>query len=507
LRRSKTVMMVGTTDHQQQQRHQKGTEYSSVPASASLDEAASPSPSPGSNNRNHDDEEAASPFRDRLPMRTSAAAAAALSFDLDGDDDGGGGYARSSTSATSTVINHRSSIIVGVAAFVAGAAIGVWGGGRTSWSGAVDNNSSNAAKQAMGVADHAKAAEDARAPPQPLLDEAYLDSPEIVALLSSLTDELTSGSSDSGSAGTSSTKAGPLSVLTQASDRMNADDTFLDNCHHFVHRLGRAAYRALGVEGAFAGLLGTDDAILLRVCNGAYLHGIIETHLKEADDPIKAALELDTSVCVPLRNVPLGTWECRHGIGHGLIQHARNERDEQTISDAIASCQNKYFDIPSTRACENGAWMDFFVSGRYEGGFSFDERSSSPSLRLCANSDTQVPNDCAMYSPTEYLLHRPRDYYGAIQWCLSEDDDSNIENSPFLQKNCVGGVGMQTAKENLRDYTFVENTCMTAPKEYQSQCMDLAFTYRSFSTGESTMPKDICLQLQHFKGACLNYKH
>lgn len=382
----------------------------------------------------------------------------------------------------------RGSFWIGVVSFLAGAAIGMWSGSTGKIIETIGGSTGNIIELIGANPTNTSTAE---TPPQ-LIDETYLASPNISALMSSLTDDLIS-----------SDRGGPLFVLKQVSDLMEVDNDFLDNCHHFVHRLGRAAYQNFGVDGALAGVLGTDDAELLRICNGAYLHGIIETHLKESDQPVEVAKELNTKVCVPLGNVPKGTWECRHGIGHGLIQHIRNEKDLQTITGAISSCQNKYFDIESTKACENGAWMDFFVSSRFEGGFSFDLSSSSRSFELCANSATLISSDCALYAPTEYLIHRPRDYEGAIQWCLAGDSISSS-----LQMSCVGGVGMQTAKENLRDYQFVEKICLTAPDQsHQNRCMSMSFLYRSFSTGEAKMPEDICLQLQHFKDDCLNFRN
>ena len=294
--------------------------------------------------------------------------------------------------------------------------------------------------------------------------------------------------------------SGPLSALSQISDLMDADNAVNDNCHPIIHRLGRAAYREFGVESAFAGILGTNNDILLRLCNGAYLHGVIETHLKEVDDPVEAALELDKNVCVPLHGVPKGMWECQHSIGHGFIQKIRNERDQQTIVDAIHICRrNKGFDIQLTMSCENGVWMNCFAASRFEGAFSFDMSSSSPSLELCVNSDIDafVPGDCALYAATEYLLHQPKDYEGAIQWCLADDN--------YLQKYCVEGVGMQTAKENLRDYQILEKACLTAPKSYQPDCIKEGFMYQSFSTGESKMPQDLCNQVPHFMDDCLAF--
>lgn len=392
-------------------------------------------------------------------------------------------------------------IAIATVAFLIGTACGAFGrgvvGGQNSsignsLLGGANTNTTTTTTQASSPSSSSSACIEA-------IDDAYLESLQTKALVASLIEKLTPSDEDGG--------GGPLSVLTETSELMNSDNAFLDNCHHITHRLGRAAYRSMGVEGAVADFLGNmESANLLRICNGAFLHGIIETHLKEVEDPVTAAIELDSKVCSKLRGVPEGTWECRHGIGHGFVQNIRDKNDRQTIDDAIATCQREPFDVAMRRACENGVWMDYFVSSRFEGAFSFDAASAISSLALCTKSATTIANDCALYSPTEYLLHRPRDYEGALRWCLEGDAGTLMNRGASLQMSCVGGVGMQTAKENLRDYSKLEQVCLTAPTSaYQKKCVSLRFVYRSFSTGESHMPPETCQQMDHFQEDCLNH--
>ena len=69
---------------------------------------------------------------------------------------------------------------------------------------------------------------------------------------------------------------GPRRALARLSDLMDSDPQVESSCHPLAHNLGRAAYEAFGGhEGAFDGMVGTDDAGLVRLCNAAYLHGVI----------------------------------------------------------------------------------------------------------------------------------------------------------------------------------------------------------------------------------------
>ena len=293
---------------------------------------------------------------------------------------------------------------------------------------------------------------------------------------------------------------GPFPALVEMSRAMDDDDILNNNCHHLVHHLGRAAYRQIGLSGAFEGVLLTENAVMLRVCNGAYMHGVIESHLKQSEDPVKAAMDLEERVCAPLKGSPTAEWECYHGIGHGFMQKMRDERDRMAIDDAFKACQGIQKD--DMAGCENGVWMDYFVSSRFEGSFSFDITSSASSLELCTDiSALDVPGECAAYVPTEYLLHRPRDYEGAFQWCLAGNADD------LLQKYCVAGVGMQAAKENLRDFGLVETVCLAAStEELGMACAKSAFNYHGMATLEMTMPVHLCHQMSYFEEACLNYK-
>ena len=69
---------------------------------------------------------------------------------------------------------------------------------------------------------------------------------------------------------------GPRRALTRLSALMESDPQVESSCHPLAHNLGRAAYEAFGGhEGAFDGMVGTDDAKFVRLCNAAYLHGVI----------------------------------------------------------------------------------------------------------------------------------------------------------------------------------------------------------------------------------------
>jgi len=113
--------------------------------------------------------------------------------------------------------------------------------------------------------------------------------------------------------------SGPRRALNHLSELMESDGQILSSCHPLAHNLGRAAYQYFGsLDEALDGMVGTDDAHLLRICNAAYLHGVIEYQLRSVKNLNKlasAARKIERKVCKNLDNVNIGGWECRHGIG------------------------------------------------------------------------------------------------------------------------------------------------------------------------------------------------
>lgn len=321
--------------------------------------------------------------------------------------------------------------------------------------------------------------------------------------------------------------SGPRRSLTHLSELMKEDGQILSSCHPLAHNLGQVAYQFFGsMDGAFDGMVGTEDAHLLRLCNAAYLHGVIEYHLRDAslDTLASAAGEIEDEVCSKLSNVNFGSWECHHGIGHGIIQRHRMEGEKTVIEKSIQSCR----ETSAAVDCENGMWMDHFaVSGNI---LAMETRMMASDIVLAElngalaalgmeetdsrirlppfPSSLQIGNisssvfDCYIYAATEYLLVHPGDYVGAIQYCT--DPSANIGLSEI--GICVNGVGTQCAKENMKDFSIVEQVCGTLIDESQgASCFQSALNYFRTST-ENESPKEagLCDNLTQFKQLCLS---
>jgi len=335
-----------------------------------------------------------------------------------------------------------------------------------------------------------------------------------------------------------SSLSGPRRALTHLSELMELDGQILSSCHPLAHNLGRASYQLFGsFDAAYDGMVGTADAHLLRLCNAAYLHGVIEFHLRDVDDLnnlASAAREIEESVCKKMTNVNQGPWECHHGIGHGIGQRYRLEAENSVIQKGILSCK----ETSAPTECENGLWMDHFaVSGNIlametrmmaadvvlaevKGALSSLSESEKedkdlsaiesrfqlpprpPVLQICNHST--MPYDCFAYAATEYLLVHPGDYIGALKYCT--DPSANIYN-PSGVEFCIDGVGTQCAKENMDDFSMAEEVCQTLDDASQGiSCFEAAMGYFMMSSpGKNPSDQGLCDNLTLYKSECIVY--
>jgi len=283
-------------------------------------------------------------------------------------------------------------------------------------------------------------------------------------------------------------EGGPKQVLEELAKMMDEDDQIAASCHPLAHMLGRKAFNDLGVEGAFGSLIGTPDDNVFRTCNAAYMHGVIEHFLVESADLKEGVGFIDSNLCQKLMKsgtLPSNKWECQHGIGHGVVQHYRKQNNRQTLVDALATCSTT---TVNTENCQNGIWMDYFSNTQ------LTAQLEPSSLQVCNNMAASWA--CQIYSPTEYILHHPRDYAGAIKFCQA--------GLPSKPGTCIDGVGGQAAKENMHDFSFVEAACLNAQNpKHQVSCFTHGLSYYTTSSGDLKIPASLCENLTVYKNKCM----
>jgi hypothetical protein len=374
----------------------------------------------------------------------------------------GGDSVQSKATHAQTTIRWRSALFI-LLAFLAGLAIGNESSRNIAWSVMpliTSGGSTSTSEESCGDADS--------------VSYGFLQTERGTELEKTLHEELMAQS--------------PKVTLQHMQALMDDDDQIANSCHPLIHMLGRNAFMELGFDSAWGGMVGTEDASLLRICNAAYMHGIIEHYLAASENLVEDVAMIKNNICKKLTNVKDGVWECHHGVGHGILQHYRTIKEKETLMEAIEACGNTSF----SQDCENGLWMDHFASTKVLGML---EPSSLHVCRLAMN-DLWA---CGTYSPTEYLLHHPGAYSGAVQFCLAgfRDDDR-------FSDSCVNGVGTQAAKENMHNFWPVEEAGLTVPEHLQRGYFLEALQYYELANG-SDIPPSMCENLVVFKDQCMDH--
>eukprot|EP00529_Nitzschia_sp_RCC80_P025198 CAMPEP_0113443382 /NCGR_PEP_ID=MMETSP0014_2-20120614/2111_1 /TAXON_ID=2857 /ORGANISM="Nitzschia sp." /LENGTH=536 /DNA_ID=CAMNT_0000334339 /DNA_START=118 /DNA_END=1728 /DNA_ORIENTATION=- /assembly_acc=CAM_ASM_000159 len=335
---------------------------------------------------------------------------------------------------------------------------------------------------------------------------------------------------------------GPREVLVEVGSLMEEDDQVAASCHPLTHRIGRRALQLYGYEDSFGDMPGTPDDSLLHTCNAAYMHGIIEHYLLNSTSLTSLqqdAAHVEETLCGVLNEgVEQGVlttlpWECRHGIGHGILQQLQQTADYETLKSSLSACANSCSfvrDISAkdclvyARTCQNGVWMDYFTSSVALTAMSVDPKLTQICTSMPGN---MITDDCFYYVPTAFLLHNPQEYAAAIDWCIEgfgltrqeveeayDDKNDTVNNAtyrvvrnPYLE-TCIGGVGGQVAKENLKSLFSLQQTCLTAPSaKLQSHCFTLGLTYHTLSSGKVKFDKAVCDAVTNaaFLQSCLDH--
>lgn len=272
----------------------------------------------------------------------------------------------------------------------------------------------------------------------------------------------------------------PKIVLADLRERIKTDDPLSRSCHALVHDMGHAAYKKYG---DFGEALRFQD----ELCNSGYLHGIIESHFDASPD-VFAAMQ---TVCDPY---PLGkfiSWECFHGVGHGLMYYTDND-----LPKSLEYC-GKYTQEFAQRTCAGGVFMENFSTDQKTHTSTYLKESDP--FYPCPEQAVELRGDCYIYTPTYYLGLHKNDYYGALKWCQTAPKE--------YRDNCVVGVGSQALKENINSPRMVEEVCTRGTSMTAACIKGMAGLFINHS-GSLDEPRRLCEQLHETnRAACEQTLH
>lgn len=224
----------------------------------------------------------------------------------------------------------------------------------------------------------------------------------------------------------------PKIALDKLSKVIATDSAVLRSCHVLTHEIGHEAYERYKNFGEVMKYKN-------EICNSGYMHGAIETHFYQSKDVFSDMKTLCS-------NYPHGkflSWECYHGIGHGVMYYTSND-----LPKSLAMCDS--FNSSFARSnCSNGVFMENFNTDQKLHPSQFLDKNNLFYPCLQQNSDHK--GDCYMYVPTFFLSMNKGEYTTALNWC--ERAEKNYQYA------CAYGVGSQAIKENINNPKIVETIC------------------------------------------------
>jgi hypothetical protein len=140
---------------------------------------------------------------------------------------------------------------------------------------------------------------------------------------------------------------GPRRALALFESRLASDSVVEQACHRIVHAIGSASLARSGGDIARTFALGSPT------CVSGYYHGILERAFLGVTSPGKLAASA-RSLCVSagMRRHGFLDYQCRHGLGHGLmIQTGYDLPVTLSICARLGSGWDR-------RACASGAFME-----------------------------------------------------------------------------------------------------------------------------------------------------
>eukprot|EP00405_Crypthecodinium_cohnii_P020158 CAMPEP_0206465432 /NCGR_PEP_ID=MMETSP0324_2-20121206/27823_1 /ASSEMBLY_ACC=CAM_ASM_000836 /TAXON_ID=2866 /ORGANISM="Crypthecodinium cohnii, Strain Seligo" /LENGTH=452 /DNA_ID=CAMNT_0053938283 /DNA_START=146 /DNA_END=1504 /DNA_ORIENTATION=+ len=245
------------------------------------------------------------------------------------------------------------------------------------------------------------------------------------------------------------------------------------------------------------------DDVLLVMYTGAFLHGVLESFVLDAGRAglIQAAKDWSLQRFLPLvANDTRLNFALLHSLGHAFWDYRWSVHQVGIIEEAL--------DMANDMAYPDDVYAGALI-GHFHGTGTSSSYPDSPaaSISVCyADAVKKRGNqNCLRSVPIAYLILRPRAYVEALKWCwqgcyelLSGSEASQCE------QYCVGGVAMETVKENLDDVAAFGPVCeQVRQPEHVATCVQHAKDAYLLGTGIPISDADCSLiESQRVASAC-----
>ena len=273
------------------------------------------------------------------------------------------------------------------------------------------------------------------------------------------------------------TEQDPREAIVLLLRESQTNPSIMRSCHALVHEIGHSAYLRYG---DFAKAMSYRN----EACDSGYLHGVIEEALVKSPDPLKKIKE----ICNSYRGETYLSWECYHGIGHGLMLVTDNE-----LERSIAYCKELDTHFMQNN-CVNGVFME---------NSNTDQKIHIPHYLdpsdpfvPCETQPSEYQELCYIYAPVYFLSLHPNQYDKAVLWCLGAPNDN--------KNACISGVESQIMKEQLYNTNIIEGECNKAQYGSQGVYIAGAATFMANNYGKIDEARAFCETLSFInKQSCL----
>lgn len=261
-------------------------------------------------------------------------------------------------------------------------------------------------------------------------------------------------------------KENPRAAIELLKKKMADNPAVLQSCHELLHEVGRESYRKYKDFGMAAQY--QDE-----VCVSGYIHGIIEEYFQQAEDVDVAML----SVCEKYPKGKYITWECYHGIGHGLMYFSDND-----LPLSVQKC-GLFKDTFAQSACANGAYMENFNADEvvHPSRYLDPKDPFSP----CRNSVFRT--DCFMNVAIYTLKAQNYHYQKVFDMCRAFTGGD--------RSSCTLGAGVQMTRRNMDDVDFIDDFCMHQKDDQVEPCYDGVVSWYVGFYGSIKEARHVCNEI------------
>lgn len=236
----------------------------------------------------------------------------------------------------------------------------------------------------------------------------------------------------------------PRIALETLSYKISTEDAVLRSCHALVHEIGHKAFDKYNDFG---------EAMKYRdeICNSGYLHGVIEAQFSKSPNVFEAV----KTICSQYPHGKFLSWECYHGIGHGVMYYTSND-----LPKSLVTCESYQSEFARVN-CSNGVFMENFNTDQKLHPSKYLNRNNL--FFPCQQQNRFNKGICYLYAPTYFLSLHKGDYLSALAWCRTAE--------ALYQQTCAYGVGSQVIKENINNPKMAEKLCEDGERSMTTSCI------------------------------------